>query len=136
VRERGILITAAASTMGDSYCSLAWGQKLAAVSSAELAAGVLTGSDQGLSDSERALARWAREVAADPSHATSEGVDALRAAGYDDAQILAVTVFVSLRLAFSTVNDALGVHPEREMNQNVPPEVRQVVTWGRPIVAP
>jgi SAM-dependent methyltransferase/alkylhydroperoxidase family enzyme len=136
VRQRGILITAAASTMGDSYCSLAWGQKLAAVSSAELAAGVLTGSDEGLSDSERALARWAREVAADPSHATSEGVDALRAAGYDDAQILAVTVFVSLRLAFSTVNDALGVHPEREMNQSVPPEVREVVTWGRPIVAP
>ena len=28
-RQRGILVTAAASTLGDSYCSLAWGGKLA-----------------------------------------------------------------------------------------------------------
>ena len=27
-RQRGILVTAAASTLGDSYCSLAWGGKL------------------------------------------------------------------------------------------------------------
>jgi hypothetical protein len=29
VRERGILVTAGASTLGDSYCSMAWGYKLA-----------------------------------------------------------------------------------------------------------
>jgi hypothetical protein len=27
-RQRGILVTAAASALGDSYCSLAWGGKL------------------------------------------------------------------------------------------------------------
>ena len=27
-RQRGILVTAAASSLGDSYCSLAWGGKL------------------------------------------------------------------------------------------------------------
>ncbi|MFI5287889.1 MAG: hypothetical protein ACHQ4F_16460, partial [Candidatus Dormibacteria bacterium] len=28
-RQRGILVTACASTLGDAYCSLAWGTKLA-----------------------------------------------------------------------------------------------------------
>jgi hypothetical protein len=28
LRQRGILVTAAASALGDSYCSLAWGGKL------------------------------------------------------------------------------------------------------------
>jgi len=31
-RQRGILVTAAASALGDSYCSLAWGGKLAGAS--------------------------------------------------------------------------------------------------------
>ena len=30
LRQRAVLVTAAASTLGDSYCSLAWGKKLAA----------------------------------------------------------------------------------------------------------
>src|SRR5450432_1697799 len=44
-RQRGILVTAAASALGDSYCSLAWGGKLGKVSDAGVAAGVLDGSD-------------------------------------------------------------------------------------------
>ena len=38
-RRRGILVTAAASALGDSYCSLAWGGKLGKASDAVLAAG-------------------------------------------------------------------------------------------------
>jgi hypothetical protein len=38
-RQRGILVTAAASALGDSYCSLAWGGKLGKASTADLAAG-------------------------------------------------------------------------------------------------
>ena len=44
-RQRGILVTAAASALGDSYCSLAWGGKLSKASDAAVAAGVLNGSD-------------------------------------------------------------------------------------------
>ena len=40
-RQRGILVTAAASALGDSYCSLAWGAKLATVSGFALIAGGL-----------------------------------------------------------------------------------------------
>ena len=72
-RRRGILVTAAASALGDSYCSLAWGGKLGEASDAALAAGVLTGSDAGLTDQEKAMAAWARKVARDPNATTPAG---------------------------------------------------------------
>jgi uncharacterized peroxidase-related enzyme len=130
-RERGILVTATASTTGDSYCSLAWGKKLSDVAGTGLAAGVLAGTDEGLSPTERALARWARRVSADPNATTAEDVDELRQAGYDDRQIVAITLFVGLRIAFSTTNDALGAPPDRELAETTG-DLHRVVTWGRP----
>jgi alkylhydroperoxidase family enzyme len=66
-RQRGILVAAAASTLGDSYCSLAWGGKLSGASSPTVAAGVLDGTDAELTDQEKALASWARQVVKDPN---------------------------------------------------------------------
>jgi uncharacterized peroxidase-related enzyme len=132
-RQRGILVTAAASTLGDSYCSLAWGGKLGKVSDAATAAGVLTGEDAGLTDQEKAMAAWARKVARDPNSTTRADIQALRDAGFDDGQIFAITAFVALRLAFSTVNDALGAQPDGELAQSLPLEVREAVTYGRPV---
>jgi len=132
MRQRAILVTATASTMGDSYCSLAWGQKLSTAADPDLAASVLAGTDADLTPAETALAAWARRVASDPNATTDSDLDALRDAGYDDPQILAITLFISLRIAFSTVNDALGALPDRELHDAVPPQVRDVVTWGRP----
>jgi uncharacterized peroxidase-related enzyme len=134
LRERGIIVTAAASARNDSYCALAWGKKLAQVAGADLAAGVLAGSDDGLSASEQALAAWARLVADDPNASTPADVDTLREMGYDDAQILAITLFIGLRVTFSTVNDALGVRPDHEMAERIPAEVQEAVTWGRPML--
>jgi uncharacterized peroxidase-related enzyme len=131
-RQRGILVTAAASTLGDSYCSLGWGGKLAQASDPALAAGVLTGGDAGLTDQEKAIADWARKVARDPNATTPADIQALRDCGLDDGQIFAVTAFVALRLAFSTVNDSLGAQPDAELARSLPEEVREAVTYGRP----
>lgn len=131
MRERGVLVNACASTMGDSYCALAWGRRFSDEAGTEAAVGVLTGTDAGLSDAERALAAWARAVTSDPNGTTAADVEELRAAGYDDARILAITVYVALRRAFSTVNDALGAVPDVELVAAAPPAVRDVVTWGR-----
>jgi len=131
-RQRGILVTAAASALGDSYCSLAWGGKLAGASDPALAAGVLTGADAGLTDQEQVLADWARKVARDPNGTTEADVQALRDAGLDDGQIFAVTAFVALRLAFSTVNDALGALPDAQLAKSLPAAVREAVSYGRP----
>jgi SAM-dependent methyltransferase/alkylhydroperoxidase family enzyme len=132
-RQRGILVTACASALGDSYCSLAWGKKLAGATNADLAAGVLRGDDKVLDDTDRALARWARQVARDPNGTTADDVQSLRDAGFDDAQIFAISAFVALRIAFSTVNDALGAQPDQQLGVDVPDAVRDAVTFGRPI---
>lgn len=133
-RHRGILVAACASTLGDSYCSLAWGSKLASVSDPETAAGVIRGDDDGLNEQERALASWARKVARDPNGTRQEDVDALRSAGFNDEQVFAITAFVALRLAFSMVNDSLGVGPDRALLTTAPDAVVSAVQYGRPAV--
>ncbi len=130
-RERGILVTAMAATLGDAYCSLSWGRKLAGTGATALATSVLAGTDEGLTSREQALARWARLVTRDPNATSPQDLEDLRSAGFDDAQLAALTLFVGLRVAFSTVNDALGVPPEAELVETLPEELRAVVTWGR-----
>jgi uncharacterized peroxidase-related enzyme len=132
-RQRGILVTAAASALGDSYCSLAWGGKLGETSDAALAAGVLSGGDTGLTDQEKAMAAWARKVARDPNATTPADIQALRDSGLGDGQIFAITAFVAFRLAFSTINDSLGAQPDALLAQSLPQEVREAVTYGRPV---
>ena len=131
-RQRGILVTAAASALGDSYCSLAWGAKLGKASDAAVAAGVLSGSDAELTDQEKAVAAWARKIATDPNATTQDDIQALRDSGLDDGQIFAITAFVALRLAFSTINDSLGAQPDAQLAMSVPRQVREAVSYGRP----
>jgi alkylhydroperoxidase family enzyme len=133
IRQRGILVTACASALGDSYCSLAWGQRLAEATDAESAAGVLRGDDSRLTTSERAMAHWARRVARDPNRTCAADVQAFRDAGFHDNQIFAITVFVALRIAFSTVNAALGARPDAAFRSTAPAAVLDAVTYGRPI---
>jgi uncharacterized peroxidase-related enzyme len=134
-RQCGILVAAAASALGDSYCSLAWGGKLGMASDAAVAAGVLNGSDAGLTDQEKTMAAWARKVAKDPNATVPADIQALRDAGLDDGQIFAITAFVALRLAFATINDSLGAQPDAQLAQSLPQQVREAVTYGRPVAS-
>ena len=132
-REQAIVVAATVSEFGDSYCSLAWGSKLAKLAGDETAGGVIAGDVPGeLSKREAALCTWCRAVVRDPMATTPEQVDALRAAGFDDREIFEATLLLSLRLAFSTVNDALGAQPDRQLADAVPSQVRDAVTFGRP----
>lgn len=79
------------------------------------------------------MAGWARQVARDPNAATAADVQVLRDAGFTDSQIFTITVFVALRLAFSTVNDALGLRPDAALSTTAPGDVVHAVTFGRPI---
>ena len=134
-RQRGILVTAAASALGDSYCSMAWGGKLAGATEPDLAAGVLKGRDGELSEQEKAMAAWARKIVKDPNATTPADVQALRDAELSGEQIFAITAFVALRLAFSTINDALGAQPDPQLVESLPKEVVDAVTYGRPAPA-
>ena len=126
-------MTAAASALGDSYCSLAWGKKLAEASGPEVAASVIRGETEGLDGPGQALARWARSLATDPNAVTADDVQALRDVGFEDGQIFAITAYVALRLAFSSVNDALGAQPDEQLAASTPEPVREAVDFGRPV---
>jgi len=65
-------------------------------------------------------------VTRDPNTATATDVDALRAAGFTDAQIFAITTFIA-------VNDALGARPDLELGESAPVPVRDAITFGRPV---
>ena len=139
-RQRAVLVTAAAAQAGDSYCALAWGRRLAKEAGPEVAGAVLTGtgrddgaaSDEELDAKDAALAAWARAVARDANETTEADLEPLRASGFDDTQIFAITVFVALRRAFSMVNASLGIQPDRQLRTDTPPQVSDAVTFGRP----
>jgi len=134
LRGRAILVCATAANLGDSYCALAWGAKLASEIDPTTAARVVQRKEaEKLTARERALAKWAGKVVLEPNATTAADIDLLRAAGLTDQEIFDVTVFVAFRLAFSTVNDALGAHPDRELAEAVPAEVREAVSYGRTV---
>lgn len=135
-RQRGILVGAVASALGDSFCSLVWGSRLAGETDPATAAAVLSGRDDGLTPKERAMAAWARKVVRDPNGTTERDVQDLRDAGWTDPEIAGLTVFSALRVAFSTVNDALGARPDAELLDRAPQAVLDAVDYGRPIAEP
>lgn len=135
-RDWAVLVTSTASELRDSYCSLAWGQKLAGLVDPETAGQVLAGADApGLSDRDAALREWARQVVRDPNGTTAADVGRLRSAGLDDREIFDATAFVALRLAFSTINDALGAAPDLQLAEAAPDAVRGAVDYGRSVAA-
>jgi uncharacterized peroxidase-related enzyme len=131
-REWAVLVSSAVAEFTDSYCSLGWGPRLAKLSDDETAAQVLTGvAAPALSDRETALAAWARQVVRDPNSTTSDHVARLREVGLGDREIFEATTLVAFRLAFSTVNDALGAAPDKQLADAAPDPIRAAVSYGR-----
>jgi len=130
-REVAVMVASTASALGDSYCSLAWGEKLAEMSDGQTAANVIHGVDAGLSEREAALAAWSRAVVDDPNATTGGGVERLRDAGLSECEIFEATAWIGFRLGFSTINDALGAKPDKQLVERVPAPVREAVSFGR-----
>lgn len=131
-RDKGILVTATARALGDSYCALAWGNRLSSAADVTTAVALARGDvPSGLDHRERELAAWAGKVASDPNATTQADIDRVRAAGFSDREIVGMTAYIALRLAFSTVNDALGAAPDGELVAAVSPELAAAVDFGR-----
>jgi alkylhydroperoxidase family enzyme len=103
----------------------------AAASERTSSTAIVHGDDGRLTQRGRLLASWARQVAEEPNATTAEQVEALREGGFGDRQIFGLTFFVALRVAFSTVNDALGATPDPELLDLTPEQLDQAVTFGR-----
>jgi uncharacterized peroxidase-related enzyme len=131
-REWAVLVVSTVATLGDSYCSLAWGLRLAELTDDETAARVLAGqSATGLSKRETALSEWARRVVRDPNGTSQADVARLRDAELGDREIFEATAFIAFRLALALVNDALGAAPDKQLADAAPAQVRAAITFGR-----
>lgn len=131
-RDWAVLVTASAAELNDSYCSLAWGARLAALTDDETAAQTISGDPAPeLSERESVLASWARKVVRDPNATTEGDVARLREVGLGDREIFEATAFVAFRLSFSTINDALGAVPDKQLADAAPRAVRAAVGYGR-----
>ncbi len=135
IRERLLIVLATSAARTSSYCIYAWGSKFDTELDPRSAAAIVRGDQApvGLPPAEVALVRWARAVALRPYSTTSADIDALREAGWSDKQVFAITVFTALRLAFATVNDALGALPDRELAETTPAALQQAIDFGRPL---
>lgn len=133
--DLAVLVVATARSRGDSYCSLAWGARLAELVGEHRAAEALHGRPDALALRQRTLAHWAHAVVSDPNATTPDQVAELRACGLSDRAIFEATAFIAFRLAFCTVNDALAALPDAQLAQDAPEAVRAAVTYGRPIAA-
>jgi hypothetical protein len=60
-------------------------------------------------------------------------IESLRAAGFDDEPMLAMTASAALRLASSMVNNSLGAHPDWQFRNSTDQRVLAAIGYGRPI---
>lgn len=133
-REQALIVCATAAALGDSYCALAWGRKLGDAAGPGVAASVLASrTDAGLDAREAALQAWAGKVVHGPNQTCAADVQLLRDAGFGEREIFEATAFIAFRLAFSTVNDALGLQPDAYLAAALPEAVRAAVDYGRPV---
>lgn len=76
---------------------------------------------------------WARNVARNPSDTSAADAQALRYVGAAIRRSSRSPTLVALRIALSTVNDALGARPDAAFRSTAPQAVLRAVTFGRPI---
>ena len=133
-KRRFELVTfAAAYALGNSACALVHGKALAEFFSNEQVCAIASGQCDGiLTEAERAMVEFARQVATDAPRVTRVQAAALRAQGYGDAEIFDIAAAAAGRAFWAKLLDALGVladSPCLAMDESL----RRALTVGRPI---
>jgi uncharacterized peroxidase-related enzyme len=131
LRRYELATLAAATALKSSYCSLAHGQVLADkfYTAEEVAALVAEPPNDPV---DRAVMAFARKVALAADTVTQADVDALKAVGLTDDDVLDVALAAAARAFFSKTLDATGTQPDSAFN-NLPESLRETLTVGRPI---
>jgi alkylhydroperoxidase family enzyme len=134
-RRYELATLAAARAIRSSYCCLAHAKVMGErwFSHDELA-GVLHGGGP-LDDVDRAVMAYAAKVATDASAITQADVDALKAVGLTDPEILDVALAAGLRCFFSKTLDAVGAVPDARFRTVFGDELREALTVGREVAA-
>jgi uncharacterized peroxidase-related enzyme len=117
VRAYEIATLAAAAAIGSPHCLLAHGRKAlrAEALDEDEVLRLAAGDDGGWSAGELAVIRFARSLSTRAHEMTDADSRALRDAGYDDRQIVDITLAASARNHFSRALQALAVPVEDEL---------------------
>lgn len=137
-RRRYELATiAAARARRSTYCTMAHSAFLRDVCGDEATATALAhdpaGSTADLADADRAVVAFATRLAQDAASIEQADVDALRAAGLSDADVVDVVMAVAARMFFTTVLDGLGAQVDPPLAGTFPPDVRDALVVGRDV---
>jgi uncharacterized peroxidase-related enzyme len=135
LRRYELATVAAARNLRSSYCMLAHGSVLTSrfLEEDELRAIVADHRNSGLDEVDVAVMDLAEKVADDATSVTQADIDRLRELGLTDPEILDIVLAAAARCFFSKVLDGVGALPDREYTDKLAPELRDVLTVGRPI---
>ena len=133
-KRRFELVTfAAAYALGNTACALAHGKALAEFFSSAQIRAIASGHCDGiLTEAEQAMLAFARQVATDAPRTTPAQAAALKAHGYDDAEIFDIAATAAGRAFWTKLLDALGVLADSPFLAMEEP-LRRGLTVGRPI---
>ena len=132
MRRYELVTLAAAASLRCSYCTLAHGAILASkyFSAEQVEAMTRDYHNAGLELAEVAMMAYAEKIARNAYKVTPEDIDALRAHGFSDADILDIALTAAARSFLSKVLDAVGVEPD-DWFMDLQPDLRQALSVGR-----
>jgi uncharacterized peroxidase-related enzyme len=103
----------AAHGLNNTACALAHGKALREFLSTEDIVALAEGRDvAALSDAERAMLRFVRQIVRDASQVNEHHVQALQACGLSAAEVFDIAATAAGRAFFTKLLDALGVTPD------------------------
>jgi len=124
---------AAAHELKNSACALEHGKQLSRFIGPAAVVSLGQGKDcPQLNEAERAIAAYARKIAADATAVSAEDIEALKKQGVSDAEIFDIAAAAAGRAFFTKLLDALGVEPDSSASA-LDEEFKQPLTVGRPI---
>ena len=129
IRTYELATLAAAAAIGSPHCLLAHGRKAlraGAVDETQLANIVTGADDETLSAADHAVLDFARRLSTGPGDMTDADAQALRDVGFDDRQIVDITLAAAARNYFSRALQALAV-PVEDGLAGLDPHLRRVL---------
>ena len=133
-RRLEMVTLAAAHESGHTPCSLAHGAELAKIIGKRAVIAIVEGEDhEEISDAERAMIGFARQVARDASRIDAGDVRALKDIhGFSDEEIFDIAAIAASRSFFTKLLDALGSVADPAFLK-LDRDLREALVVGRPI---
>ncbi len=136
-RQFELATLAAARALRSTACTIAHSMFLRDVCADEATLRLIAQDPAGnaLEPSDRAVYQFAAKVAVDAARVDQADVDALRAVGLDDADIVSVVYAAGARAFFTRVLDGLGVQVDPPTAQAFDGDLLASMIVGRPVPA-